>query len=425
MHMRVRDVLADEIPYPDDLSPLTINEPFDIGWSEDGKLCLIHFREIRLLIIGETGAGKTNLLNVIIAQLSRCVDVIIFGIDLKGGRLLAPWLKPWINKQTNRPVIDWPATDRAEAQRLLQALIRVIDARSRGFAGKNAKIKPNNKQQTYVVVCDEIAELFTTDEPRAYREEFMPDQPSPNSLAWLATRVTNKGRSEAVDAIWAGQRATASHVPSNIKSQCKLRIGLGTTTVAEATNLAPDDATATKIMALLQHPGTGVVWRKEKRPTADKFYKLEDPERIAQIAAHVGEFIRPEPNDFDRAALGEDYASRWQRLAPLLQEWSDMAPTAPGQVGGGAFEQIVAQLPDMTAGLKPWQMRTLEIVGEARSVGIRPGMIADKLKREGMGVERETVSRWLRTQANEGFVESLSHGRWRIVRLDRRTGTDG
>src|SRR5215475_5248849 len=163
MYSQERDVLADEIPYPKDLSPLTINEPFDVGWSEDGSLALILFRELRLLVIGETGAGKTNLLHVIIAQLSRCVDVIIFGIDLSGGTLLAPWVKPWVDKQTNRPAIDWPATDRAEAEKLLASLLNLCHTRARGLAGRDDKIKPSTSQPAFVLVCDELTELFSTE----------------------------------------------------------------------------------------------------------------------------------------------------------------------------------------------------------------------------------------------------------------------
>jgi len=424
MQSRERDVLKDAVPYPMDLSPLTINEPFDIGWSEDGSLCLILFREVRLIIIGETGAGKTNLLNVLIAQLSRCVDVIIFGIDIgKSGRLLAPWLRPWINKQTNRPVIDWPATDRAEAERVLASLINLVKARSRAFAGKNAKIEPTAGQPTYVVVIDEAADLFTTDETREYRDKYAEGQPTPRVLSWLATQIVNKGRSEAVDAIIGTQRSVASHVPSNIKSQCAYRIGLGTTTIGEAANLMPDSPIAQKIMAIMRHAGTGVVWRKDKRPHADKFYQLEDPEIIARIAEHVGDHIRPEPNEFDRAALGSDYASRWQRLAPLLAEWSDMADASQQ----GMFEQIVAQLPDPEAGMRTWQKRAREIVGKHGRVGVRPGVVLRQLDAENITVDRATLQRWLRTQANDGFMENTRHGMWRIKLHDggQATGTDG
>jgi len=425
MYIRERDVLADDIAYPNDLTPLTINEPFDIGWAEDGSLCLIHFREIRLLIIGETGAGKTNLLNVLIAQLSRMVDVIIFGIDVgKNGRLLAPWIKPWINKQTKRPVIDWPATDRSEAEKVLAAMIRLIDARSRGFAGKNDKIIPTKDQHTYVVVIDELGDLFTTDEPKELRDKYHAGEPTPRSLSWLGTQIVGKGRSEAVDMIGGTQRSTTSHVPSNIKSQCGLRIGLGAATVAEASNLLPDSPAAQKIMALLDKQGTGVVWRKDQRPHADKFYYLP-VDRIAPIAVHTGNKIRPEPNDFDRAALGDDYATRWERLSGLLHGWADYE--APPPADASTFGEIVAQLPQ-PSGLNAWQMKAIEIVAEAGTVGTRVGIVTDKLKTAGLGVERETVQRFFRSQAHDGFLEHRRHGMWRILRHDidhRSTGTDG
>jgi hypothetical protein len=37
------------------------------------------------------GSGKSGILNVIIAALAACEDVVIWGIDLKGGTELRPW----------------------------------------------------------------------------------------------------------------------------------------------------------------------------------------------------------------------------------------------------------------------------------------------------------------------------------------------
>ena len=103
---------------------LSIDNPIPIGVYEDGQVCSVTLREMATLIVGLRGSGKSNLLNVLLAQLARCADVLIFAIDLKGGRMAAPWIEPWLDHRTPRPVVDWLATDREEAERMLRALLR-------------------------------------------------------------------------------------------------------------------------------------------------------------------------------------------------------------------------------------------------------------------------------------------------------------
>jgi hypothetical protein len=92
LHVVERAVLAETIPYPPPAGNLTIMRPLPIGLHEDGGECAIGMREIAVLVVGIRGSGKTNLLHVLIAQLTRCVDAPIFFIDLKGGRAAQPWL---------------------------------------------------------------------------------------------------------------------------------------------------------------------------------------------------------------------------------------------------------------------------------------------------------------------------------------------
>ena len=43
------------------------------------------------LLGGVAGAGKSGVLNVILAELVACPDVVLWGVDLKGGMELRPW----------------------------------------------------------------------------------------------------------------------------------------------------------------------------------------------------------------------------------------------------------------------------------------------------------------------------------------------
>jgi S-DNA-T family DNA segregation ATPase FtsK/SpoIIIE len=59
--------------------------------SEDGRPVAVMILRRNVLIGGTTGAGKSGILNIILATLAACADTEIWGIDLKGGMELQPW----------------------------------------------------------------------------------------------------------------------------------------------------------------------------------------------------------------------------------------------------------------------------------------------------------------------------------------------
>ena len=73
------------------------------------------------LLGGVAGSGKSGVLNVILADLVACPDVVLWGIDLKGGMELRPWAA----------CLDRLATTPAEAAALLADAVAVLDARAR------------------------------------------------------------------------------------------------------------------------------------------------------------------------------------------------------------------------------------------------------------------------------------------------------
>src|SRR5215831_1403984 len=430
LHIVERDVLAEPVDFPAKLSPLTINKPFGIGLAEDGAQLMMLLREVATLIVGLRGSGKTNLLNVLIAQLSRMVDVVIFGIDLKGGRLLAPWIRPWLNGECPRPVIDWIATSRDEAFLMLEALLRVVRARNVSLSG-GEKIIPHTGEVAFILLCDELAEVFMGGQPKRFKDAELAATElgaTNRDLAWLGTRLTQLGRSEAVDPIWASIRGNVNTVPADIKAQCDLRIGLGTATLGEAQTIVPDDVRAQRLLTALQNPGTGLITSRHVTGTAGKFYRLV-PERVEEIAGQTG-WLRPEPDPAATAALGETYATRWDRAAVLMDQWRSMpAPGATslttGRPADGDFERIIASVEDPEFRIHPARRRMREIVGEAGFVGIRVSAIERQLNKERMGVARETISRWLAADAKEDppLVEHVeTRGTWRVPRdgQDRR-----
>jgi S-DNA-T family DNA segregation ATPase FtsK/SpoIIIE len=421
LHVAERDVLAETVPFPAGHETLSIVRPLPLGLFEDGRVCAVTLREVATLIVGLRGSGKSNLLNVLLAQLARCSDVLIFAIDLKGGRMAAPWIEPWLAGRTPRPVVDWLATDREEAERMLRALRRAVNARSRSGSG-GEKIIPSPRQPAILLVCDEIAVILGmgTGGPRTSQ-----DGVTNATLAGLATQLVMTGRSEAIDLIMATQRGTVTMTGSaDLKSQCAVRIGLGVASEADARLIIPDDVRIAADLARLRHPGTGIVQEgKNGRVLPVKFYRIEH-EAISQIAERYGH-IRPVPDHLLADALGEDYATRWSPGRVATIPGISSRPMVP--VGIAApHDRTNEQFAELTAGLGPGTRPAAPqdaghpgrrwMVAMLRSAGVR-GMtsraIAQQLAADGQEVADQTIYRWLTEEAAAGRVENASYGRWK------------
>jgi hypothetical protein len=423
LHVAERDVLAETIPLPVESRNLTITRPIAIGVHEDGQVCTLTLREIATLIVGLRGSGKSNLLNVLIAQLARCDDVLIFVIDQKGGRMAAPWLEPWLSGKTPNPVIDWLATTREEAEIMLRACLRGIEARSRSGSG-GEKIIPSARQPAIMLIVDEAAVIFGlgTGGPRSSL-----DGTTNSQLAALGTQITMLGRSEAIDPVFATQRGTVTMTGSgDLKSQCGLRIGLGVASEADARLIIPDDVQIAADLATLAHPGSGIVQVKQGRVTPVKFFRLEH-DQIGPIAERTG-WIRPIPDKLLEEALGEDYANRWgaQRATHLPRaSIRPMARTAavgaPRRTTETAFQAIIAGggLADIDqatiAGdaVHPARHRMREFIRRQGARGATPGMIHHLIDSENMTVSPQTIHRWIAEDESVGILERGTLGRWR------------
>jgi len=80
-------------PAPQHASPQvrTTSAAAVLGPFEDAAPCRVLFLRRHALFVGTTGSGKSGGLNVLMANLTACQDVIIWGIDLKKGMELGPW----------------------------------------------------------------------------------------------------------------------------------------------------------------------------------------------------------------------------------------------------------------------------------------------------------------------------------------------
>jgi len=84
-----KDPHADAIAWPG-MPASSITEPVDLGPFEDATPARVLFLRRHVLVGGVSGSGKSGGLNVIMASLSACADVVIWAIDLKRGMELRP-----------------------------------------------------------------------------------------------------------------------------------------------------------------------------------------------------------------------------------------------------------------------------------------------------------------------------------------------
>jgi hypothetical protein len=242
VHVDVANILEQLLHMPDDdeaHEPTSVNEFFRIGTFIDGTPMMLRFREISALIVGVRGRGKTNLFHILVHQLSRCVDVVLWAIDLKGGRAVKPWLKPWLDLRVARPVFDWVATTRFEASLMIHAAEALINFRGNKSAG-GSKITPSRDQPGVIVLVDEVAALVGKHAgPKSPdRTERWWANPTASQLAAVLTLCIQLGRSEAVDFVLCTQRATVTMTGGgDLKSQCEMRIGLGVTNPSDASSV--------------------------------------------------------------------------------------------------------------------------------------------------------------------------------------------
>jgi S-DNA-T family DNA segregation ATPase FtsK/SpoIIIE len=158
----------------------------------------VHFLRRHALFAGTTGSGKSGGLNVLMANLTACQDVIIWGIDLKKGMELGPW----------QECLDRLATTPEQAAILLRDAVAILQARAAYLAAHGRRTwEPSPEMPALIIIIDEYAELAEQ------APEAMDDTDS----------IARLGRALAVTLVAATQRPTQKamgKVPSGRKWTC-------------------------------------------------------------------------------------------------------------------------------------------------------------------------------------------------------------
>jgi DNA segregation ATPase FtsK/SpoIIIE, S-DNA-T family len=193
------DPHAEPVPWPGP-SITSVTNLVDIGLSEDGRPVRVLIARRNVLIGGIAGAGKSGILNVIIATLAACRDVVLWGVDLKGGMELQPWAA----------CLDRLATTPDEATGLFRDAVAFLNRRARDNAANGIRLhEPTPEDPALIIITDEHAEL-------------------PAEAHECADSIARRGRAVAVNLIAATQRPTQAAMGKGtaVRSQMDIRICL-------------------------------------------------------------------------------------------------------------------------------------------------------------------------------------------------------
>ncbi|MDX2954585.1 hypothetical protein [Streptomyces caniscabiei] len=337
IHVSTANHLVNDVPYPDDYSPLTVNAPAPIGVLRDGTAEGPVNRQTSMLFVGQRESGKTNLMNVNVANQCRMVDSLTWVIDLNGGGLALKWMRAWqAAGRPGKPPIDWVADTPEKAKAMAAAMVRVAKARKVGYqdreiAANDDKLPVDHEVPEIRVFCDEGAEIFSV---RSRRDETL------RSVADNLIQTLEIARAAAVNETTSGLRATQDVLSDpQILKQSTFKAGMRMADDAELNyffgynhNASAEDA---------PYPGCALVRSGTGQVHPLKVYRLK-PDQILDIVKATAD-RRPELDDLSRKAAGEAYEQRWMNTdhlfgngpAPIAAPVENPAASAPQPRGRG------------------------------------------------------------------------------------------
>lgn len=366
VHVATRNVMAETHHLPVDTSPLSINDPLVVGFHSDGKPATIHLRFACGVLVGQTGSGKSNVLNVVTHQLVRCTDTLVWAVDLSGkGRYPRPWVRAFKEGRAPVPAIDWVAATEEEAQLMLTAAIQVINGRTAAYEqllyqANDDKIPASSKLPQIVILLDEFGTL-------------------PDPIKDLVQTISDTGRGAAVRAFSCALEATSTYIPRQMITQARERIGMRVQDEQQLQYLF--DATWSRGRfdpASIPYEGSGMLATGAAMPAPFKAYRLE-PDKIdatsiavagqrpklddvsVELAETVRLRVRSKYGDWVDKEIDGVYSGRWERMLPIMfpgrQVPGDvLAATATAAVAGKKGETAVKDV-DMEGA-----MRHLDVV---------------------------------------------------------------
>jgi S-DNA-T family DNA segregation ATPase FtsK/SpoIIIE len=323
--------------------------PVELGVFEDGSPVLVRLAYRNVLIGGVTGSGKSGVLNVILAALVACRDVVIWGVDLKGGMELRPWAG----------CLARLATTPEAAVALLADARAVRDHRTTTVTGR--LWQPGPADPALIIVVDEYAEL-------------------PDAAKDIADSLARVGRAVMVNLLVATQRPTQAAMGGGAaRAQMDVRICLRVRERRD-TDL------------ILGQGAWSAGWRPDTLDAPGKIL-LSDPEHTVPRPARTYLIT-----DTDIA----DHARHWSTRRPALAE-----PHAGGNRPHATPADPRPRPADHPCPAAPNADPVLTALAATPADGASVTELVTAT-----GLSRATVYRRLRGHARTGHAVPIGDGRW-------------
>ncbi|MFD4863690.1 hypothetical protein [Streptomyces sp. NPDC058412] len=336
------NVLAAEVPYPTDYSPLSIHTGIPWGYRTNADEICAYLREQCALVVGPTGSGKTNMVHVILAGFARATDMLTWVIDLNAGSAGLPWIRPAMERTGDgqkvvRPGIDWLASTHEEALKMLDAALRIGDYRKRAYQDLMAKANTDLLPISHAIpqimlLIDEGAEILVSRDPKT------------RELAKRILEVIRMLRAMGIRTVLTALGATSSVLGDlMIRREAKTRVALtgGATEGMDLAKLFP----GAQGLRIEQAPykGSGFMGTPESPAALFGTWRIL-PAQIRDIV-HATSDRHPYLDAISAKAAGPDYARRWdstrtawitdhQHTEPDTDE-ATSAPAGGAPAGGG------------------------------------------------------------------------------------------
>ncbi|MCE7080712.1 hypothetical protein [Streptomyces sp. ST2-7A] len=338
LDVATRNVMAETITYPTPYTPLSILTGIPWGVRPTGEEIRVFLREACALILGPPGSGKSTFIDAVIAGFARCVDVLVWVIDLKAGAAGIPWMRPWLEAnglteplpglpaapEGTRPGIDWLASTPAEAALMLDAALAINAARQQGYqrlmAEENTTLLPIGAHIPQImIVVDEGAEALTASHK----------DPARKAVGDKLRQVMRTTRA-------MGARCVLTAVDGNVSAigDTQVRkfspIGVALTSGETVGNNLGKLFPRTRIdTAQLSQKGAGVIGdggAEGFAPTPFKGWKT-GPGMVRDVILATNH-TRPELDEISAEAAGTAYTERWSK-ARAGWLWNSSGPDRP------------------------------------------------------------------------------------------------
>jgi len=321
------------------------------------------------------------LLNTHLAYLTGCTDAVVWMMDGKGGRTARPWLQPFLEAVKQRTIddpvaaLDWVAITEPEYDAMLLGVNAAIKHRSRGAGDR---VVPSPSTPSIILIVEEASVITGTGNYGNVKR------------ADLAKGAVVQGRSEAVDAIFASQRATVTMLGNgDMKSNLDLRYGLGVVDPYDARDIFSDGKLAASLFALGDDPKYRGVFLMQapgsRRVMPVKGYWIH-PDAVPGIAKRNAEY-RP-PLDRGTADAVHEYLTQMGVPGGYHGRWDRL------------FQELGVDVPEQ---------RATEHVNRPTDT---PGDTATQPETMGQRVVREAVEKHRSDQEKQRFDDLVRNSGW-------------